>query len=170
MLEEKKCTTCHQVKPLVEFAKRPERKSGYGSRCLPCQKEARKKITDKWLDTPKKEFAPRACNTCGIVKDATEYWAVKGCVDGYQLQCKRCKHIWTKYGITSADYERMLAEQSGLCKICEDVMSPLPHIDHDHTTGKVRGLLCARCNRGIGQFRDAPKLLLAAVAYLEGAE
>lgn len=77
-----------------------------------------------------------------------------------------------KYGITIADYERMLAEQGGVCAICRS-KDPGPkgtfHIDHCHTTGRVRGLLCTRCNPGLGYFQDDPELLSSAISYLRRA-
>jgi hypothetical protein len=64
----------------------------------------------------------------------------------------------------------MLAKQRGVCAICK-TEDPGPrsnhfHIDHDHATGKVRGLLCNNCNRGIGLLKDSPSVLLQAHLYL----
>lgn len=73
--------------------------------------------------------------------------------------------------MTEADYERMFAEQEGRCAICR-----LPqrdhkhwqrlHIDHDHVTGRVRGLLCTHCNTALGKFADDPERLQRAIEYL----
>ena len=79
--------------------------------------------------------------------------------------------IWLRYayGIDSAQKEQILKRQGGRCAICR---SPDPkskrgwHVDHDHATKKVRGLLCRSCNVGIGRFRDDPELLRAALQYL----
>lgn len=79
------------------------------------------------------------------------------------------KHL---YGITHADYERMLEEQGGGCAICG---SPTPRrkgrghlsVDHCHKTGVVRGVLCDPCNNGLGRFQDDPNLLRKAIEYLE---
>ncbi len=69
-----------------------------------------------------------------------------------------------RYGLSLEEYQRMYEYQSGVCGICaKDVKL---NIDHCHSTGKVRGLLCMDCNHGIGNFRDDPKLLLSAIAYL----
>ena len=78
--------------------------------------------------------------------------------------------IKSMYGITLEDKERMLIEQDNACKICGTTFGQekknLPHIDHDHGTGKVRGLLCDYCNRGLGAFRDNIAYLKHAITYL----
>lgn len=80
-----------------------------------------------------------------------------------------------KFGITTADYERMFAEQSGLCAICERPPTRISRkqgkvmdlaVDHDHDTGEVRGLLCTDCNTVLGLMNDSPDRLWAAISYL----
>lgn len=73
------------------------------------------------------------------------------------------------YGITIQQYEEMEAAQEGKCAICKEPRSEKRrlHTDHCHATQKVRGLLCTRCNLGLGQFNDKPELLRAAATYLE---
>ena len=73
------------------------------------------------------------------------------------------------YGITLADFNRMVAERSGKCDCCGDVPKKQLLVDHDHTTGDIRGLLCPACNAGIGLLGDSPDGLRLAVAYLERA-
>jgi hypothetical protein len=71
-----------------------------------------------------------------------------------------------RYEITLDDYERMLEEQNGVCKICGN--PPLEHelaVDHDHETGYVRGLLCVPCNVGLVHV-ERPGWLKKAQAYL----
>lgn len=72
------------------------------------------------------------------------------------------------YGLTVADVAAMRAAQQGLCPICRE---PLPlgnqqHIDHDHVTGQVRGLLCGECNRAEGMLRGSPIRAERLAAYL----
>lgn len=75
------------------------------------------------------------------------------------------------YGITVEDYDRMSAEQDHACAICgaEAWMEQygVLHVDHDHETGAIRGLLCSKCNTGLGLFSDASNRLRAAAKYLE---
>lgn len=75
------------------------------------------------------------------------------------------------YGISLADYEQMLVEQDGRCAICgQPPKDRRLAVDHDHETGRVRGLLCyGHCNRAIGLLRDNPELLRRAAEYLERA-
>lgn len=72
------------------------------------------------------------------------------------------------YGISVEDYERMLIEQDGGCYICgkKPENNRALDIDHDHVTGKVRGLLCSNHNRALGLLNDNPDLLLKSVEYL----
>ncbi len=74
-----------------------------------------------------------------------------------------------KFGLTGADFNRMLAEQGGVCAICRNVCKTGKRlaVDHDHATGRVRGLLCANCNTGLGKFGDSLLTLEAACAYLK---
>ena len=64
-----------------------------------------------------------------------------------------------------ADLEAMLTAQNGVCAICQT--APAIHVDHDHTSGEVRGLLCFRCNAALGQLADDPLVLRRAARYLE---
>lgn len=70
----------------------------------------------------------------------------------------------SKYGLSLNTFARMFVAQGGTCRICHS--DPPLVIDHDHDTGKVRGLLCGRCNSGLGFFRDDPLLLREAIRYL----
>jgi hypothetical protein len=89
---------------------------------------------------------------------------------------RRGVELKATYGITLADYDRMLAEQGGACRICgsTDPQAPVGkkngvsyfNVDHCHETGAVRGLLCFQCNVGLGKFKDDPDLLLRAAQYL----
>lgn len=77
--------------------------------------------------------------------------------------CRRLKRKASKYGITLEEAERL--EQADACTICGDHTSLV--VDHNHETGRTRGYLCNSCNRGIGFLKDSPKILEAAMLYLE---
>jgi len=69
------------------------------------------------------------------------------------------------YGITPEQFDAMLLNQGGACAICRESVDK-PHVDHDHVTGRVRGILCNRCNVGLGMFNDNKTSLRSAIAYL----
>ncbi len=74
-------------------------------------------------------------------------------------------HLRRRYGITSADYDALVAAQGGVCALCR--LRPPKHVDHDHVTGRVRGALCSGCNQGLGNFRDDAAALRLAAEYVE---
>lgn len=73
-----------------------------------------------------------------------------------------------KYGLTGADVDAMVAAQGGCCAICKSKTHGHKnwHVDHDHVTGCVRGVLCGHCNPGLGNFKDSPAALVSAAVYL----
>jgi hypothetical protein len=75
------------------------------------------------------------------------------------------------YGLSVEQFEAMLASQGNVCALCAEPFGigkwHGPHVDHDHGTGKVRGILHGRCNTGLGHFKDSPQLLYAACFYLQ---
>jgi hypothetical protein len=130
----------------------------------------------------------RECNVCGVFKLASEFQLerdekARGGVS-LRAQCKPCReHIKWKafivrtYGITAEQYYEMLDEQEGKCAICksdspnsERIESGKLFIDHCHDTQKVRGLLCAKCNFGIGYLNDDVNLLQSAIEYINSSK
>lgn len=90
-----------------------------------------------------------------------------------RLYVERGQAKWrlARYDMTVDEFERMLHEQDGLCKICgrppESVKGLV--VDHCHSTGAIRGLLCLKCNSGLGMFRDDTDVMHRAIDYLAGA-
>lgn len=81
----------------------------------------------------------------------------------------RHKHLMDAYKIDEVEYHRMRNAQGGICLICEEApLSVQLAVDHCHTTGAVRGLLCKQCNYAMGQFRDDPARIRRAAQFLEG--
>lgn len=117
--------------------------------------------------------------------DGVSCWC-KNCSRLYMLAWRqlnpsstRSQQIKTCFGITQEQYLAMLAQQNNSCACCGDSFDSIPpvviqktgkprapHIDHCHTTGKVRGILCNGCNTGLGLFKDSPKRLQLAAQYL----
>lgn len=79
-------------------------------------------------------------------------------------------HLRRKYGIDATEYSRLLEAQCGKCAICHAEhcggRANRFHVDHDHATGKIRGLLCTRCNQMLGYGRDQAEILESAAGYL----
>lgn len=119
----------------------------------------------------------RKCSTCKIVKPLSSFYNNRCFKYGKEYHCIDCKK-WArfedKWDLSKSDYMHMLKEQSGVCAICG-----LPEtgtnkgniinmaVDHDHKTGKIRGLLCSKCNRGLGMFYDDTDRLQSAINYIE---
>ncbi len=87
--------------------------------------------------------------------------------------CRRCCVKYQRkyqYGVTGEDFERMMQRQRGKCAACKDTLADLPpkhvHVDHDHTTGEVRGVLCQGCNTAIGLLKDSPLRAKLLADYL----
>lgn len=109
---------------------------------------------------------PSLCKTCATAR--TKEWATQHPEEWERH--RRRSWLKRKYGITPEDYDRILAAQGGVCAICR---TPPPdprgfrmHVDHDHESGRVRGILCGPCNQGIGNLGDDVERLRAAIKYL----
>ena len=88
------------------------------------------------------------------------------CNAAYQKGRPRKQRPWIDrtYGLSEDDWQRLFNEQGGLCAVCRE--APATCVDHDHETGRVRGLLCRTCNLGIGHLKDDPERLESAARYL----
>ena len=103
------------------------------------------------------------CLQCGPVKVAYRRDTGKyRCYDS-----KRDQDRVRKYGLTRQTIDDILLEQSWLCAMCGIPIGYADSVDHNHDTGKVRGILCTKCNRALGLFQDDAKLLSRAIDYLE---
>ncbi len=89
-------------------------------------------------------------------------------------EAKKKRHAYllrTRYGLSSEEYEALLRAQEGLCALCKQCESRDRRlsVDHDHENGKVRGLLCDDCNKGLGLLGDSTERLSIALAYLKAS-
>ncbi len=143
---EKTCRDCKQTKTAELFARNRRRADGLDHRCSDCQFLRYR----KWFENRKQK-------TPELHKSRL-----------------RSAHLRFWFGLTHEEYEAMMASQNGLCAICGKPETRLWKgkptrlaVDHDHSPPHtIRGLLCSKCNHGIGSFLDSPALLEAAAAYL----
>lgn len=129
----------------------------------------------------------RECRGCKKLLPYTAFYKNKSGANGHEATCKQCRgqrrvanpisnrqaHIRKYYGLEWANYVALYEKQQGLCRICDKPMLlyesdklQVAHVDHDHVTGVVRGLLCHFCNSGLGYFKDNQTLLQRAIDYL----
>ncbi len=108
------------------------------------------------------------CTTCNEVKTQSEFYLKKD-RPNRKLKCKRCKRkdqIVRKYKLTLDQAEKVLNTHS--CSICLKPIGGYNQcVDHDHKTSKVRGILCVKCNFGIGYFDDSEEKLQRAIDYIK---
>jgi uncharacterized Zn finger protein (UPF0148 family) len=101
------------------------------------------------------------------VKERKKRWANTRTSSGLTNSC--IVKLKGRYGISPEEYLGLLNRQNYLCAICKNNIRERPYIDHDHSTGKVRGALCFNCNTALGHFKDDLNILRAAVSYAEEA-
>lgn len=142
----KTCPRCKETKSLTEFYRNKRTKDGLQSRCIPCHKAMQ----------PYTEERKRKCREHYQARKETT-------IRDYKLR--------RDFGITLTDYQRMYALQRGRCAICATTPEEGKRlfVDHDHSTGKVRGLLCHHCNSLLGYARDDVTNLINSIRYLQRA-
>ena len=131
----------------------------------------------------------KMCRVCKIVQPFKNFYSQSRVKGHIASRCKKCSSVrhkeyanknkdkiqkrhavyWRKhkYGLTQEEYKDMILSQNNECAICKKPSHKTLHIDHDHKTGKVRGLLCSTCNTGIGFFNEDIDSLTNAVKYLK---
>jgi hypothetical protein len=125
----------------------------------------------------------KRCPDCGEWKPNDQFPRNKRTEDGRAVYCKPCHnargresrqrlyggsrhyHLVRRYGVGAAEVEELIAAQGGVCAVCG--RSDPDHVDHDHATKEVRGVLCFNCNGGLAQFKDDASILRSAADYLD---
>lgn len=173
----KQCSACRQPLSLDAFASNRSAGDGLQAQCRECAAEGyrRRRRAAGHNVRPRVEVPEgyKRCPGCEQIKPHALWSRNRGTRDGLSSHCKACTavrsrklHLRKSYGLTEAELEVAVYLQGGACAICG---RPAPeHVDHDHATGRVRGVLCFNCNQGLGNFRDNRETLRQAVAYLEG--
>jgi hypothetical protein len=186
----RRCPDCGLDKDLDEFPVSARRRDLRGTYCRPCMNVRSQRSIYKTRAAAGNPVTPRVvcppghkrCPDCGLILPVDAFGKNKAARDGLTHYCQPCHnarskasrernggqrryHLQRRYGLSLEDYERMLAEQGGLCAICQE--RPAEHVDHCHQTGAVRGLTCFNCNGGLGQFKDRVDIMRRAISYLE---
>jgi hypothetical protein len=170
-VETKLCGRCHDEKPLDEFrwlkgTGRADRRDSY---CRDCRNAHQRESYRRHAEKRKASNRARYLQNRDRYLESNRRWqaanAERIAEKQYGWKASLRKHGWTP-----DDYERVLAEQGGVCACCGSA-SPGKRlrkfcVDHDHATGTVRGLLCTSCNQGIGQLGDTLEGVEAAARYL----
>ena len=148
----KKCSKCKEEKEPTEFYKR-SKNGKLRSICKEC------------TNNDAREWQSR--NRDKVVKSVRK-WESKN--KDKVKEYDRRKNLKAKYGITLEFLEGLRTGQGSKCKVCnlhEDSLDRPLVVDHNHKTGEVRGLLCHKCNTGLGLLKDSPRILKQALEYLE---
>jgi len=173
-MREKQCSKCKKLLPLDCFTKDIYQKSGLRPSCKECRKQKGQKY---YLENKEKiNRRQKKYRTANKDKERLrgKIWyrensdRKKGYSSKYFEEVKRNCDYKRKFNITLDDYDKMFKEQDGVCGICglPQIMRRLA-VDHDHKTGKIRGLLCSGCNTSIGRLQDNPERLVKMMQYLQ---
>lgn len=154
----KTCSTCSCEKPVEAFSKSKMHKNGRRPQCKDCFNAHQR---DRYQNNH--EYRKRVLSNTKRYTDASpEVW--------------KQRYLMRTYNITLDEYNALLEKQGGVCAICgreEEIKNPSARsrsslaVDHCHETGRVRGLLCFKCNTGIGALGDTVESLRKAIRYLE---
>jgi len=160
----KTCNQCGETRALTEFYANPTGRDGTRPECKDCTRARRKRW---YLENREREIA----RVLAWQRDNPDMLAAR--MEAFRSAGKkkvsdRKSHLKRKYGLTLEEYDMLLASQSGRCAICG--RDGVDHVDHDHMTGRVRGILCFQCNVAIGLFEDDIERLITATAYLDRDE
>jgi hypothetical protein len=177
----KRCPSCGVTKPFSDFGRNQSLGDGLSFYCLPCNRAR----NNEWYRRKREAMGERVrdlswvpdgfrwCPTCQQAVAHQDYIRNSALPSGFGTRCKACHNRLSKaaywlrrYGLTREAVDQLRRDQGNACGICGD---PDPqHLDHDHATGRIRKLLCQRCNQGLGLFRDEPYLLQVAALYVKG--
>lgn len=161
---QKACRKCGETKPLSEFYRQKGMKDGHRHNCKACHAAAHK----VWYEKNRDDEIDRVAKWQHANKDkVTASHRRRRAAGGEELKRKeREGHLLRKYGLRIRDFETLRMAQLGMCAICRRVEWDRLHVDHDHQTGLVRGLLCGKCNKAIGLLEDDPATVRSAEGYL----
>lgn len=182
----KKCNKCNELQVKSKFSKRSTAADGLNHTCKACMESYRlakgNVSKEEALNYQKKLVQSGQLFTCGCCngdKTADQFYTRRdyGKVQLNLGKCKQCQldyQLFKSFGVTVEQFNTMLADQDYSCKICKIPEAEYRTqgyrdrfaVDHCHETGAIRGLLCDKCNRGLGFFKDSMPTLKSAISYL----
>jgi hypothetical protein len=181
VITEKRCPSCGQTKPASDYGRNRSLGDGLSFYCLDCNRarsnrwyrENRRRMGKEVRDHSWIPEGFRWCPTCEQPVAHEDFTRSASTASGFGSRCRACDraansagYFYRRYKLTQRQLTALRTAQQDRCAICGD---PDPqHLDHDHSTGMIRKLLCQRCNQGLGLFRDDPYLLHVAGLYIEG--
>jgi hypothetical protein len=177
----KTCPRCGETRSVADFGRNRTLPGGLSFYyCKPCMRltaraHYRKRREATGFTVREPDASPpgyKRCSACQESKPLTEFHKNRRSSSGHMSCCKTCRAVIDsdmrlprEYGITRMDLDALLEGQRGLCAICE--RRTAVHVDHDHATGRVRGVLCFACNVALGHLQDDVALFRKAIGYLE---
>lgn len=157
-MDTKVCRKCGEEKPLTEFHRLSRDGDRRMARCKDCRSQERRE--------------QHAANPEVGRQRAKDY--VMSLPEDVRLERRRRSNLKHAYGISLEQYAEMLVAQHGVCAVCKQPETWIRNgilmrlqVDHDHTTGKIRGLLCRECNMSLGLLQDSVERLKGLIYYLE---
>lgn len=153
----KSCSRCGQERTRDQFYAHPKTADGLGAWCKPCYAATYKAEKPERLARQKARREADLPTALIYVRAANKKHYAKN----------RAAILGKRYGVSAEQHTEMVRRAKGRCSICNEPPTKQGLcVDHDHTTGAVRGLLCAKCNAALGQFNDDPARLASAIVYL----
>lgn len=157
----KKCSICKLEKDESNFHKNKKKKDGLDTRCKSCKHEINMINKEKYKIYHHKRYLEKKEE---INKKNREWYK-------NNPEKSRNQKLLYQYGITLEQRNEIIRAQNNKCKICLDNLNILDtkiiHVDHNHNTGKIRGVLCKKCNSMLGLSRERKDILLNAIQYLK---
>jgi hypothetical protein len=159
----KRCKKCGEAKPLDAFYRDSVARDAHRPECKNCTSARRK----AWYQANREREIARV--VAWQQRNRERYNAKLRAYRRANPEVGRADHLNRAFGLTLDEFERLLAAQSGGCAICGSRSrgNISLHVDHDHESGLVRGLLCVRCNNGLGQFKESFRLMSRAADYVD---
>lgn len=193
MTQCKRCPDCGRDLPLAAFPRNRKRPDGRGLYCSTCFAERYRAYRVRKAAQQGKTIQHRRdleegikwCPDCQQTRPLEDFPRNRSMSDGRGGYCKPCHnkrgretklrlyggtreyHLRHRYGIGQAEVDAMIGAQGGTCAVCAGKPE---HVDHDHKTGQVRGVLCFLCNQALGNVRDDPAVLTGLIRYLGGSK